>query len=156
VLKEKGWEISNEAIAEGIKTVTSRTGLKGRWQVLGNNPTIICDTAHNLDGMKVVLQQLKVQQYDKLFFVFGMLKGKDVSSILELLPVEAYYFFCQATIPRALDAQLLFQQADRYELRGEVVADVNEAIANAKRVATDNDLIFVGGSTYVVAEIENL
>lgn len=156
VLREKGWNISDESLRAGIASVLTQTGLKGRWQQIGVNPTVICDTGHNLDGIKIVLQQLKVQQYDKLFFVFGMVKGKDVSSILKLLPKEAQYFFCQAKIPRALDAESLMIQAKEHGLNGEVVNDVNDAIARARQVAAINDLIFVGGSTYVVAEIDNL
>lgn len=156
VLREKGWNISDESLRAGIASVLTQTGLKGRWQQIGVNPTVICDTGHNLDGIKIALQQLKVQQYDKLFFVFGMVKGKDVSSILKLLPKEAQYFFCQAKIPRALDAESLMIQAKEHGLNGEVVNDVNDAIARARQVAAINDLIFVGGSTYVVAEIDNL
>lgn len=156
VLREKGWNISDDSIRSGLELVLVQTGLKGRWQQIDVRPAVICDTGHNLNGIKIVLQQLKVQQYDKLFFVFGMVKGKDVSSILELLPKEAQYFFCQAKIPRALDAELLMQQAKEHGLNGEVVHDVNRAIARARQVAKSNDLIFVGGSTYVVAEINNL
>src|SRR5690606_25955442 len=136
VLRDRGWEISDESLRMGVASVLMQTGLKGRWQQLGVSPTVICDTGHNLDGVKIVLQQLKVQQYDKLFFVFGMVKGKDVSSILKLLPKEAQYFFCQAKIPRALDAETLMTQAKEHGLNGEVVPDVNDAIARARQVAT--------------------
>jgi dihydrofolate synthase/folylpolyglutamate synthase len=156
VLREKGWKISNEQLLDGLKYVVSHTGLKGRWQILGNHPLIVCDTGHNLNGIQEVLRQIKLQSFDKLFFVFGMVKGKDAKAILELLPKTAYYFFCEAKIPRALDAVALFEQAQNNGLKGEVIPDVNEAIEHAKKVAAPNDMIFIGGSTYVVAEIDNL
>jgi dihydrofolate synthase/folylpolyglutamate synthase len=156
VLREKGWKISKEQLLDGLRCVVSHTGLKGRWQILGNHPLIVCDTGHNLNGIQEVLRQIKLQSVDKLFFVFGMVKGKDAKAILELLPKTAYYFFCEAKIPRALDAVALFELAQSNGLRGEVIADVNEAIEHAKKVAAPNDMIFIGGSTYVVAEIDNL
>lgn len=156
VLREKGWTISKEQLLDGLRYVVSHTGLKGRWQILGNHPLIVCDTGHNLNGIQEVLRQIKLQSFDKLFFVFGMVKGKDAKAILELLPKTAYYFFCEAKIPRALDAVALFELARSKGLKGEVIGDVNEAIEQAKKVAAANDMIFVGGSTYVVAEIDNL
>jgi dihydrofolate synthase / folylpolyglutamate synthase len=106
--------------------------------------------------MKEVLRQIRMQSYEKLFFVFGMVKGKDVSSILRLLPKDAYYFFCEAKIPRAMDASALFHEASEFQLKGEIVPDVNDAIHQAKTKASNVDMIFVGGSTYIVAEINAL
>ena len=156
LLRSMGWKISAQQLTSGLRNVIASTGLKGRWQILSKQPLIVCDTGHNLDGIKQILLQIGLQSYHKLFFVFGVVKGKDVTAILELLPKEAYYFFCQANIPRALDALELFEQARRYQLMGEVIPDVNDAIHQAKKKATDMDMIFIGGSTYVVAEIDNL
>jgi dihydrofolate synthase / folylpolyglutamate synthase len=151
-----GWKLMPEHIRTGLENVVSQTGLKGRWQVLNKKPFIVCDTGHNLDGITEVLKQIKAQTYRHLYFVFGMVKGKDVSAVLKLLPTHAYYFFCQPKIPRALDATVLCEQARDYDLTGEVIIDINEAIDKAKARADADDMIFIGGSTYVVAEIDNL
>jgi dihydrofolate synthase / folylpolyglutamate synthase len=156
LLQAKGWEISKEHMRAGLENVISQTGLKGRWQVLNRKPMIVCDTGHNLDGMKEVLLQIKMQSYENLFFVFGMVKGKDVLPILRLLPKDAYYFFCEAKIPRAMDATVLFHEARELQLKGEIVRDVNDAINQARRRASTEDMIFIGGSTYIVAEINDL
>jgi dihydrofolate synthase/folylpolyglutamate synthase len=156
LLNEKGLKISTQHVRCGLENVVVQTGLKGRWQILSTSPLIVCDTAHNLDGIKLVLQQIREQSYQRLFFVYGMVKGKDILAVLELLPKDAYYFFCQPRIPRALDATVLFEQASRCQLKGEVVVDVNDAIQQAKDKATRRDMIFIGGSTYVVAEINDL
>jgi len=156
LLRVQGWEISQQHVRSGLENVISQTGLKGRWQVLNRKPMIVCDTGHNLDGMKEVLRQIKMQVYENLFFVFGMVKGKDVSSILELLPKDAYYFFCQAKIPRAMDASALFHEAREFQLTGEIVPDVNDAIQRARTRSSTEDFIFIGGSTYIVAEIDTL
>jgi dihydrofolate synthase / folylpolyglutamate synthase len=156
VLKGRGWEITSQHVRIGLENVISQTGLKGRWQILNKKPMIVCDTGHNLDGMKEVLRQIRMQSYQNLFFVFGIVKGKDVSSILKLLPKDAYYFFCEAKIPRAMNASLLSQQAFEYQLTGEIVPDVNDAIHQARKRASSDDMIFIGGSTYIVAEIDSL
>ncbi len=156
ILRSQGWKISKQRLRSGLQQVVFQTGLKGRWQVLNKNPLIVCDTGHNLDGMSEILSQIKLQSYRNLIIVFGMVKEKDVTPILKLLPSEAYYFFCQPKLPRALNATLLFEQARQYQLKGEVIPDVNEAIYKAKQKATLEDMIFIGGSTFVVAEIENL
>jgi dihydrofolate synthase/folylpolyglutamate synthase len=132
------------------------THLKGRWQVLSRKPLLICDTGHNLDGIREVVKQIRVQPYKHLYMVIGMVKDKDIHAILDELPKEASYFFCQASIPRALPAEDLWTAAEQAGLHGRVIADVNDAIHAARQVATENDFIFVGGSTFVVAEIENL
>lgn len=156
VLREKGLIISDQQVLAGLMNVVSNTHLKGRWQILSNNPLVICDTAHNLDGIREVMQQIREQQYEQLHMVIGMVKDKDIRSVLMELPKEASYYFCQAKIPRALPAVDLQTIAAEAALRGVVVADVNDAIHAARQSATDRDLIFVGGSTFVVAEIENL
>ena len=148
--------VTPAALRRGLEEVVSRTQLKGRWQVLQHNPTVVCDTAHNLGGVQEVLKQILRQQYNRLFIVWGMVRDKDVKPILALLPKEATYYFCQAKIPRAMDATLLQQEAAAFGLFGETIADVNEAKNAALSHATGADFIFVGGSTYVVAEIEEL
>lgn len=155
-LGENGFEVTREHLLEGLKHVTQKTGLKGRWQKIGDHPLIICDTGHNEAGISEVLSQIKELYVQKLHMVWGMVKDKDISKILELLPKDASYYFCEARIPRAMTAELLFEKASNMGLTGRVVKDVNEAIALAKKMAQPDDLIFVGGSTFVVAEVENL
>jgi dihydrofolate synthase/folylpolyglutamate synthase len=156
ILRSLGWKISEDDLLSGLQDVVSQTGLKGRWQVLHEKPFIVCDTGHNLNGIIEVLNQIKAQTYRNLWIVFGMVKGKDVTAVLRILPKEAYYFFCQAKIPRALDATLLYEEAVNFQLQGEVVEDVNDALSQATQKAAAEDMIFIGGSTFVVAEIKNL
>ena len=156
LLNGDGFNISQEAIRIALENVTTITGLKGRWQKLSHQPLVICDTGHNEAGIREVVAQIQAQKFEKLFIVLGCVKDKDLSSVLSLLPMYAYYFFCQAKIPRALDAIELSNRAAVFGLKGEVISDVNEAIGTARKKATPNDFIFVGGSTFVVAEIENL
>ena len=156
LLNGDGFNISQEAIRIALENVTTITGLKGRWQKLSDNPLVICDTGHNEAGIREVVAQIQAQKFEKLFIVLGCVKDKDLSSVLSVLPEDAYYFFCQAKIPRALDAIELSNRAAVFGLKGEVISDVNEAIGTARKKATPNDFIFVGGSTFVVAEIENL
>ena len=155
-LREKGWLIPEEALKKGLKEVASMTGLKGRWQILGENPTIIADTGHNEPGIREILAQLQTYSFEQLWMVIGMVQDKDVRKILELLPKDAQYVFCQASIPRAMPADILAQKAEEAGLKGKVIPSVNEALLFAQKNARRNDLIFVGGSTFVVAEIENL
>ena len=155
-LQEQGYKISNQNIKDGIENAISLTGLKGRWQRLGERPLIICDTGHNVDGLKEVVKQIRLQKFKNLYIVLGMVKDKDISNALALLPTEAYYFFCQATIPRALDAQILCDKARDFGLHGEVVKDVNNAVDAAKSKAGKEDFIFIGGSTFVVGEVKEL
>lgn len=156
ILKSKGLNITPDNIIAGLSKTITQTGLKGRWQKLGEHPLIICDTGHNVDGIREVVAQIKAQSYNKLHMVIGMVKDKDISDVLRLLPKEASYYFCQANIPRALEADLLAAQAREVGLSGEVISDVNSAIQHAKGKATQTDMIFIGGSTFVVAEIEEL
>lgn len=155
-MKDQGWELSQSAILEGLKTVTTRTGLKGRWQILGENPLTICDTGHNESGIQEILEQLKSYEFSQLWMVLGMVQDKDISKVLALLPKEAKYVFCEAVIPRALKANLLAEKAVDLGLKGEIIPDINEALRFARKNAAKNDLIFMGGSTFVVAEIEDL
>jgi dihydrofolate synthase/folylpolyglutamate synthase len=156
ILRQQGWKITSQHLLSGLEQVLSQTGLKGRWQVLGQRPLTVCDTGHNVNGITEVIRQIKAQQYQNLWIVFGMVKGKDVTSVLKLLPREAYYFFCQSKIPRALDASLLYEEAKRWNLKGEVIPEVNDALHRARQRARPADMIFIGGSTFVVAEINDL
>ena len=155
-LRSKGWKISNEALEKGLKEVTQLTGLKGRWQILGEKPTVIADTGHNEPGIRAILSQLKSYSFDRLWMVLGMVQDKDISKILALLPKDARYVICQADLPRAMPAELLAEKAAEYGLKGEVISEVNQALQFARKNAGPNDLIFVGGSTFVVAEIDDL
>src|SRR5688572_11576094 len=128
MLRERKWPISDDDVRIGLLQVVSLTGLKGRWQLLGTSPLKVCDTAHNPDGVKEVVRQIKAQVYDSLHMVIGVVKDKDIAAVLELLPPKAYYYFCQANLPRALDAGLLAEQAAAFELFGKVIYDVNDAI----------------------------
>ncbi|MBS1949758.1 MAG: dihydrofolate synthase/folylpolyglutamate synthase [Cytophagales bacterium] len=155
-IRKLGFEISEQNITEGLKKTVTLTGLKGRWQKLGENPWVVCDTGHNEAGIREVLNQIAQQKFNQLHIVWGMVKDKDPGRILKLLPANARYYFCEAKIPRALPADMLKEKAAGYGLVGESVQDVNEAIARARQRASSKDLIFIGGSTFVVAEIENL
>lgn len=156
LLSQHGFAISKQSIVDGLENVVNQTGLKGRWQKLQEHPLVICDTGHNVDGFREIVSQIQQQEYDKLYMVMGTVKDKDVTDVLKLLPKDAYYYFCQAKIPRALDAGLLREKATALGLSGEVIPDVNEALKAALRQAKRNDMIFIGGSTFVVAEIESL
>lgn len=155
-MRNSGWEISDSAVKEGLANIMALTGLKGRWQQLGINPTVICDTGHNEDGIKQILEQLKSYTYSTLWMVLGMVQDKDISKVLSMLPQEANYIFCQASLPRAMPASQLAIQAGEFGLRSNVIPDINEALEFARKNAASDDLIFVGGSTFVVAEIEDL
>lgn len=155
-LRQKGFEISDEAIRKGILEVVSLTGLKGRWQKLRDRPLTICDTAHNPAGIKEVVDQINLTPHHHLHFVFGVVKEKDITEVLRLLPKEATYYFCEAKIPRALNADLLAKEASASGLHGKVIKDVNDAYNEATRNAGDGDLVFIGGSTFVVAEVDGL
>jgi dihydrofolate synthase / folylpolyglutamate synthase len=155
-LIDQNFIIDLNAIRNGLQKITTNTGLKGRWQKIGESPLIICDVGHNEDGINEVLEQLEQMNYQKLHIVFGTVSDKSIDKILSLLPIEACYYFCAANIPRALDANELFAQAIKLGLKGNVYGSVSEAINRAKKDANKDDLIFIGGSTFVVAEIENL
>jgi dihydrofolate synthase/folylpolyglutamate synthase len=155
-LRNMGWTVTDEHLREGLRAVTTLTGLKGRWQVLGRRPLIVCDTGHNVAGIREVVDQIQSQQFRKLHMVFGMVRDKDAAPVLQLLPKQASYYFCQARLPRALDAVALTEKAKEFGLSGVTVPDVNAAIRAAMEQAGPEDMIFIGGSTFVVAEIENL
>lgn len=156
ILNDRGFTISKEQMKSGLEASQAKTGLKGRWQQLGSDPHTFCDVGHNEAGIDLVLEQIANYTYDQLHFVLGVVDDKEIDTILEKLPKTAVYYFCQAKIPRALDAKILQQKAANHNLKGLVVHDVNEAISLAKKKAYGRDFIFIGGSNFVVAEINNL
>lgn len=151
--QETDFKISNEELKKGLLNVVKNTGLQGRWQQLGENPKIICDTAHNKHGLEVVMNQLKNEKYEKLHIVFGVVNDKDLESILPLFPKEAQYYFCNPNSSRALPAEILQSEAKKHDLIGEKYDSVAIAFSEAKKNASENDFIYVGGSTFVVAEL---
>lgn len=156
ILNRSGFVIAQSHVANALAHVKELTGLKGRWQLLQKNPLMICDVGHNEDGLREVFAQLASHRAGKLWIVFGVVSDKDRTHLWEILPHEAHYFFTQADIPRALPAEILLREATQVGFRGEVVPDVNAGIKLALSRASGEDVIFVGGSTFIVAEIENL
>jgi dihydrofolate synthase/folylpolyglutamate synthase len=152
-LQAKGWLITEAHFRNGLAKVVSNTGLMGRWQILGTNPLIICDTGHNEDGIREVVAQIKETLHANLHFVFGVVNDKSINGILELLPQHATYYFTKANIPRSLDPTVLKSTAEQYGLVGNAYFTVIDAFNSAKKNAGINDLIFIGGSTFVVAEV---
>lgn len=153
LLIHQGWDITPENIAQGLLHVVHNTNLKGRWQTLSSCPTIVCDTGHNVGGLTYVMEQLKKQTYTHLHIVVGFVKEKDVNSVLELFPKEATYYFCSPAIARGLNVDTLKEIATTKGLQGERYSSVAEALNAAKAQALPTDFIFVGGSTFVVAEV---
>ena len=156
ILQTKGWPISNQHIHDGLSHVKKNTGLYGRWQMIGTNPTTVVDVAHNVAGIQTLLSQIKLVNHQQLHIVFGMVKDKDIDSVLALLPTQATYYFTQAQIERAIDANELQQKAGQHGLTGNVFAHVNEAISAAQKQAQVTDLIVVCGSVFLVGEIEGI
>ena len=152
-LKKAGFKISDEAVNKGLNNVVKNTGLLGRWQTISETPKIICDTGHNEDGIKEVLENIALEKFGKLHFVMGMVNDKDPDKVLQMLPKDAIYYFCKPNIPRGLEASELEKKAFAYQLKGSSYSSVKEALRSAKSVAKSNDLIFVGGSTFVVADL---
>jgi dihydrofolate synthase/folylpolyglutamate synthase len=151
-LKQLGYSISEKNIYAGLKKVKQNTGLMGRWQILQQQPLIVCDTGHNVNGIEYVVEQINQNTFNKLHMVIGMVKDKDITKVLSLLPKNAVYYFCNAPIPRALPANELKLQANAFQLNGDSYNSVKDAIYTAKENAGINDMIFIGGSTFVVAE----
>lgn len=152
-LRKCGWNIGEDSIRSGMRTVKENTGLMGRWQVLSEHPLTICDTGHNVNGIAFVTKQLKHISYKQLHIVLGMVKDKDISKVLSLLPKGAHYYFCNADIPRALASGELQQQASAMALHGNSYGSVKNAWLAAQQHAAKDDVIFIGGSTFVVAEV---
>jgi len=153
VLKELHYKISDKHIDSGFNKIVENTGLKGRWQILSTNPLVICDTAHNREGIEIVMNQLLSLEFNKLHIVFGAVNDKDLDAIIPLLPLDAKYYFCKPNVMRGLSADLLKDKFLKFNITGMVYASVKKALTAAKLNASSNDLIFIGGSTFVVAEI---
>ena len=153
ILNSGAFPIPTEAVQQGLLKVTENTGLRGRWEVLGSFPTIICDTAHNREGLSLVFKQLLTKKFQHLHVVLGMVNDKDILSLLELFPKQAQYYFCKPNVPRGLEASELAQIFTEHGFEGSVYRSVKDALKAAKQSASHDDLIYVGGSTFVVAEI---
>lgn len=152
VMRVIGFDIADRAVYEGFENVLEQTGLMGRWQQLSDKPRIICDTGHNSHGIKYIVEQLGQEKYESLHIVFGMVNDKDVDSVLKLMPHNATYYFTRASIERALPPAELSQKAQAYGLKGIAYDSISDAIESAKGKANENDLIFIGGSSFVVAD----
>ena len=153
VMKNLNWKIDEEAIIIGLKNVKKNTGLRGRWDILRENPKVICDTAHNAEGLHYVLRQLKKEKFQQLHMVLGVVNDKDLSSILPLFPKDAKFYFSKPDVPRGLEAISLQKEAAKYDLKGEVYDSVAGAYLSAAENAREEDVIFIGGSNFTVAEV---
>ena len=152
-IQKKGFRISEENIKNGLLNVVKNTSILGRWQTLQKEPLIICDIAHNEEGIKKIVKQLDSLEYEKLHFIIGTVNDKNIENILTLLPKDAIYYFCQANIPRSLNKKLLQSKSEKHGLSGKVYNRVSQALKTAKKNSKKEDCIFVGGSMFVVAEI---
>jgi len=153
VLRKGGWQITSEAIIHGLNKVQSNTGLRGRWEILGNEPKIICDTAHNAEGLELVLQQLLKENFTRLHIVLGVANDKDLNSILPLFPKDADFYFAKPDVPRGMSAEILQEESLKFGLNGNVYSSISEAYITARKRADTKDLIFIGGSNFTVAEV---
>ena len=153
VLREKGWEIPEDGLRNGLNSVKLHTSLQGRWDILQEKPKVICDTAHNTEGLSLVFKQLKKEKFQHLHIVLGVVNDKDLDKILPLFPTSAIYYFSKPDVPRGLETEILQQKAAKFGLEGSLFNSVSEAYEAALETALDEDLVFVGGSTFTVAEI---
>ncbi|ELM3642842.1 bifunctional folylpolyglutamate synthase/dihydrofolate synthase [Flavobacterium psychrophilum] len=147
------FSVSEENLKDGLLNVVKNTGLLGRWQQIHSNPKVICDTAHNSHGLKIVLNQIQKEEFDNLFFVLGFVNDKDLDDVLPLFPKKAKYFFSKPNIFRGLDAKILQEKATNFGLKGNIYSSITEAYKEALELSSQNDFIYIGGSTFVVAEI---
>ena len=152
LLRER-FQLTDDHLRDGIANVIRNTHLMGRWQILNNDPLTIADTGHNVDGIREVISQLAEMSYNKLHFVIGMVNDKDIDHVLQLLPHSCEYYFCKADIPRGLDANILAEKAFELGLRGKVYESVRDAYQSAINAAYIDDVVFVGGSNFIVAEV---
>ncbi len=152
-LNKKRFKISSTNIKKGLLNVVKNTGILGRWQTLQEQPKVICDTAHNKEGLRYIMKQLKNESYDNLHIVLGFVNDKDLSTVISLFPKNATYYFCKPDISRGLNADILKKEFTKKEYFGDSYKSVNEALKIAISKAKSSDLIYVGGSTFVVAEI---
>lgn len=147
------FKISDDNIRNGFINVIKNTNLQGRWQQIQDKPKVICDTAHNKDGLKIVLNQVAQEDFNKLHLVIGFVNDKDLDEILPLFPKNAFYYFCKPDLSRGLSAHILQHEARRFRLKGEAYRSVSAAYESAKANAGEDDFIYIGGSTFVVSEI---
>jgi dihydrofolate synthase / folylpolyglutamate synthase len=153
VLKKLEYNVGETDIREGLKKAKKLTSLHGRWEIIHQHPTIVLDVGHNEDGIKQIIQQLELTTYHELHIIIGMVKDKEIDKILSLLPHAAYYYFTQAQIPRALSAETLKEKAAEFNLKGKAIANVNDALVDAKAKAHKDDLVLVCGSVFLVGEV---
>jgi dihydrofolate synthase/folylpolyglutamate synthase len=154
VLKElKGFKVKKKHIKRGLKKVIKNTGIMGRWQILGKSPLVICDTAHNKEGLAYIMAQLGQQKFDRLHLVLGFVEDKDLDAILPLFPKNALYYFCSPAVMRGLEVQVLVKKANDLGLEGAPYDSVKSALKRAKKRASKKDLIYLGGSNFTVAEV---
>lgn len=147
-----GLTLPREVVVEGLASAAATTGLSGRWQVVDRAPLTVCDTGHNEGGLREIVAQIARQHYRKLYMVLGFVADKDLDKVLPLLPKEAHYLFTRAGIERALDEKLLAERAAAYGLLGEMLPNVTAAVKRARELASPEDMIYIGGSTFIVAE----
>lgn len=152
-LRRKGIHISNQAVQDGFAKVSIQTGLRGRWQKIADKPLTICDTGHNVGGMQYITRQLATTPHQTLHIVIGMVNDKDVNTVLSMLPQDATYYFTQASVRRAMPSDQFSQEASRHGLKGECYPTVHDAYLAAKAASSEEDLIFIGGSTFIVADL---
>ncbi len=155
-LKGQGFDIDDEAIRSGFANIKIQTGLKGRWQMIRQKPLVVADVSHNEPGMAQLLDQVSLVPRKRLHLIIGMVRDKDISGVLNLLPKEATYYFTQSSVPRSLPASDLRMQAEAVGLPGKSFDNVNEALKEAEKNAHSDDFILICGSTFVVAEIDHL
>lgn len=155
VLNRQGYNIGTDAVKKGLANVCQLTGLMGRWQTICEQPLTICDTGHNVGGMQYITKQLQETPHEKLHIIIGMVNDKDVNTVLSMLPKDAVYYFTQASVKRAMPAKEFAQIAQKHDLRGRCFENVASAYNAAKKKAGKNDLIFIGGSTFIVADMLN-
>ena len=152
-LRSLGWSLPQDSVQAALSKVRKLTGLRGRWEVLGHSPLLVCDTGHNADGWKEVMQNINRTPHHNLHLVLGVMADKDLDEMLPVLPLEAKYYFCQVDLPRAMPARELAQKAEAYGLLGQYYDNVLAATAEALKMADSQDLIFVGGSTFIVGDL---
>jgi len=153
ILRENAYSISEDNIRNGVEQVVNQTGILGRWQVINEEPLTICDIGHNEDGITEITKQIRQMVFNKLHWIIGFVDDKDIVPMLKILPREAIYYFCKPDIPRGLNQDELQSMTFHYGLIGDAYPSVNAAYDAAKIATGKNDLIFIGGSTFVVAEV---
>ncbi len=147
------FRVTDRNISDGIRNVIRNTGLAGRWQILNLNPLTICDTAHNREGLEFVIEQIRMIPKSALHMILGFVNDKDLNSVLPLFPSDAKYYFTKASVPRALNEEMLKAEAARFGLEGDSYPDVKAALDHAMAAAGKSDMIFIGGSTFIVADV---